>query len=813
LAPPSSGHRTCGEGIGVSEWKEAFDGAVRRARAEVFGASQITHVQHAILVTTALLAFGDDPSASFFMEGLPPVGDIPRPDLILLHPAVGVLVIENKGVELGAIHRVAGTTLTLIRDGRLTEEDPFHQAERVMYRLKDLCRQRFDVQDALFLRTAAFPRIRRGEFELRFEAHLRPETLFADACASAEEFRRQVTKYAEEGQRAAQKAKRLSPRARSQVMSILKGTALFSAPRRTFLEETNGDLLGVQIQRMEMALKEPTQQQKELGKADLRGAHRLFRGVAGSGKSIMLALSVSQTLVSYKEDAGGLFAAAAAPKRALVVCYNRALVHYLRNKIEDRYGRLAWEAPPADALAVTHFEGLVRELEARHKPLATGLNWEKKEERAKALCAAFDRLDEKAREALVYDAVYVDEAQDLLPAEIEFLRRLARREADGTQTLLLFYDNAQNIYGVTPPTWADLGVNIVGRTVFLDVCLRNTVETLSFAFNVLVGSFAPPGQKVATRKFADVASLKERGLITENGDRVDIHFAPRSGPRPVVAAHPHRNAEIDAAVDTIRTLVHRQKVPPSDILILYKTHHTHRDRLAEKLRPVLGSFAALRFVDAENTAAKNQPLMEEGAVTLSTIASAKGYDAPVVFVLGVDELDTGPQGRASFYVAATRAKLQLYVSGTKRAEAGLLDEVVAAHAALSGAGTVTPPPVVVPPPVIATPPVVAAPPVVAPPRVAKAKAHRPGDGGDARKAAAAAKACRHCGGGRLHAQHGRDGYFYLCIDCANNTPIDVTCPSCGKKARVRKSGLEFFRECEACGGSALIHTNVPLTSL
>ena len=112
------------------------------------------------------------------------------------------------------------------------------------------------------------------------------------------------------------------------------------------------------------------------------------------------------------------------------------------------------------------------------------------------------------------------------------------------------------------------------------------------------------------------------------------------------------------------------------------------------------------------------------------------------------------------------------------------------------------------------PPAATAPsPVVAPPRVAKAKAHRPGDGGDARKAAAAAKACRHCGGGRLHAQHGRDGYFYLCIDCANNTPIDVTCPSCGKKARVRKSGLEFFRECEACGGSALIHTNVPLTSL
>jgi superfamily I DNA and RNA helicase len=777
----------------VSEWKRAFEQGVRRAKAQVFGWKQVEHVQHAILVTTALQAFGDDPRATFYMEGLPPVGDIPRPDLILLHPDIGVLVIENKGIELGSIHRVVATCLTLMRDGRLKEEDPFFQAQRVMYRLKDLCKQRFDLQDALFLRTAAFPRIRRGEFELRFKSHLPTETLFADACTSPDEFRKQVTLYANAGQRTARKAKRLSARARDQIMTVLKGTALFYAPRRTFIAETNEALLGVQIQEMELALKEPTQQQKELGKADLRGAHRLFRGVAGSGKSIMLALSVSQTLLAFKEEAPGLFAAAAPPRKVLVVCFNKTLVHYLKHKIDDRYGRIAWEAPSEEVLTVTHFEGLVRELEGKHAKLATGLNWERKEERARGLGAAFDKLDAKARDALLFDAVYVDEAQDLLPAEIEFLRRLARQEPDGKQTLILFYDNAQNIYGVTPPTWANLGVNIVGRTVFLDLCLRNTVQTLAFAFNVLLGSFAAEGQKVATRQFADVGGLKQRGLITENGDWYDIHFSPRTGPLPVVTAYPHRNAEIDGTVEAIRKLVHEQKVLPSDILILYKSHHSHRDKLAEKLKPVLGSLASLRFVDAENREAKNQPLVEEGAVTLSTIASAKGYDAPVVFLLGVDELDIEPQGRASFYVGATRAKLCLYVSGTKRAGAGLLDEVLAAGASLCGKEMSMPPPVVVPP-------------VGAGPAASSPAAEKP-------VAATHKKACRHCGGERLHAQHGRHGYFYRCIDCTESTPIDGTCENCGKEARVRKDGLKFYRECEACGVTAVIHTNVPLDSL
>jgi len=779
----------------MANWKDELELATRRARAKIIGAKLIDHAWHGKLVRVAIDAFGDDARATFFIESLPPAGDIPRPDLILLHPEIGLLVIENKGIELGNIHGVEGTTLTLDRDHRLKQEDPFKQAEKVMYRLKDFGNQWFDVDDALFLRTAALPRIRRGEFELRFKTQWPAETLFADACVDAREFRKQVLAYSDVGQRSAHKVHRLTKRTHDNIMTILTGRSLFYSPRRTFITATDPNLLGVQIQDMELALKEPTQQQKDLGTADLRGTHRLFRGVAGSGKSIMLALNVAQTLLNFKNEQPSLFGGDPPRRRVLALCFNRTLVFHLRQKIEDQYGRSAWDTPPEEMLTVTHFEGLVRQIENKHPAMATGLDYKKKEERAKGMCAAFDKLGQSAKNSVVYDAIFVDEAQDLLPAEFEFLVRLARKESDGKQTLVIFYDNAQNIYAVTAPTWDKLGINILGgRTVYLDKCLRNTTQTLAFAFNVLVGSFAPEGQRVTTRQFADVASLKQRGLIAENGDRYDIHFSPRAGPAPVVSVYPHRRAEIEGVVESIQHLVTKEKVLPSDILVLYKSHYIFDETLIEKVQNVIGPDYKIRMVDSEHFKGKYHRLIEDGVMTFSTIASAKGYDAPVVFLLGADDLGTDSQGRASFYVGATRTKLSLYVSGVKQSKQSLLDEIVLAAETLTGRNRLAPLS-----PTVAT----KLPPETKPPVMTAA----------AKECGRPKKVCRHCGSEHLHAQYGKFSYFYRCIACTNNTPIDATCPKCRKKGQIRKSQLQFFRECVPCGLSELIHCNVPLDTL
>ena len=184
-------------------------------------------------------------------------------------------------------------------------------------------------------------------------------------------------------------------------------------------------------------------------------------------------------------------------------------------------------------------------------------------------------------------------------------------------------------------------------------------------------------------RFADVGSLRDRSLDSERDGRFDIHFTSRSGPLPQVNVYDSRHDEIDGVAGAVRHLVRFQKVLPNDILILYPSHWPYRDSLPAKLQATVGSGHHVHLVDRDHETNKKLPLLEEGFLTVSTIASAKGYDAPVVFLLGVDELGVETQDRATFYVGATRAKLLLVVSGVKRREPTLLDEVVATAKALA----------------------------------------------------------------------------------------------------------------------------------
>jgi len=66
--------------------------------------------------------------------------------------------------------------------------------------------------------------------------------------------------------------------------------------------------------------------------------------------------------------------------------------------------------------------------------------------------------------------------------------------------------------------------------------------------------------------------------------------------------------------------------------------------------------------------------------------------------------------------------------------------------------------------------------------------------------------CRHCGGDRLAVAYGHS-YYFKCVGCGGNTPIDERCAACGSRERVRKSGDDFFLDCAYCKTSVAFHTN------
>jgi superfamily I DNA/RNA helicase len=108
-----------------------------------------------------------------------------------------------------------------------------------------------------------------------------------------------------------------------------------------------------------------------------------------------------------------------------------------------------------------------------------------------------------------------------------------------------------------------------------------------------------------------------------------------------------------------------ERVRPEDILILFN-HPMDFDDLGALIRARVGLEDVRDFIRpfGKNEDRDNY-IFRERCLTLSTVHGAKGYDAYIVFLAGVDLFKEDQVGRASFYVGATRAKLRLYISGLK----------------------------------------------------------------------------------------------------------------------------------------------------
>ena len=167
---------------------------------------------------------------------------------------------------------------------------------------------------------------------------------------------------------------------------------------------------------------------------------------------------------------------------------------------------------------------------------------------------------------------------------------------------------------------------------------------------------------VPSKLFGDVATLEEKGLIEDRGDRYEVRFAVRDGMSPRLTIAPDLREEQRLLVERLRWLIEEQRVRPEDILVLAQTW----GRVAGFARAI--ESAALPSVAEVHVAKSDQDrsLRWRGCLTLSTVASAKGYDAYCVLMASAQDYPTDVSGRASFYVGCTRAIEYLEVFAHRR---------------------------------------------------------------------------------------------------------------------------------------------------
>ena len=226
---------------------------------------------------------------------------------------------------------------------------------------------------------------------------------------------------------------------------------------------------------------------------NLGEGHRIIHGVAGSGKTLILAYRVMHL------DRLGF------AKPILVLCFNKLLAAKLKQLLAERGA--------GDRVHVRHFHGWCKDMCGLYQLDLPGEQGQPIYERQ---VAAVILGCEKGRVPLAqYAAVLIDEGQDFKPEWFKLLIQMIDPE---TNSLLLMFDDAQNIYGGSKRrvfTWSSVGINASGRSTILKVNYRNTVEALDFAY-----------------QFAS-AYLDQSGG-TEEMPLVHPEFGGRNGARPEI---------------------------------------------------------------------------------------------------------------------------------------------------------------------------------------------------------------------------------------------------------------------------------------
>lgn len=365
------------------------------------------------------------------------------------------------------------------------------------------------------------------------------------------------------------------------------------------------------------AIKTLDLQQEQTAKSIGEG-HRILKGVAGSGKTLVLA-----SRAAYLSRLHPTW-------RILVVCYNVSLCQSLRQLIMSYLP----ESPQTN-IEIFHIYGLVKELTGASLAAHDDEKYPEWEERIIQTVKEGIETGEVAKG--IYDAILVDEGQDFSTGWIQTLVCLLNDKID---SFLFCFDPSQRVFKQRKPNWKTAGLKVQGkRAIELKKSYRNTVEILHVAL-----------------KFANIPA---RIIEEEDGSDIDSLLLPevdttRHGDLPILKQCSSQEEQIHYILASIRDYVESGDYGWGDICVLHRGF-TKEFPLAFIPR-FKQEFGERIYWVSENQRTKRLLDVLSSSVKLSTVASAKGMEFRVVFVVEMEQGGDDETNRSTAYVAMTRAQ-------------------------------------------------------------------------------------------------------------------------------------------------------------
>jgi len=393
---------------------------------------------------------------------------------------------------------------------------------------------------------------------------------------------------------------------------------------------------------------------------DLGEGPRLLRGLAGSGKTLVL-LFRAKLKASNAEQLNK-------PQKILVVCWNITLANYMRQAFQHIkipfQGKISDKPIPRSnkpSIEIVHFVGWTRAMFDRYSSVLR-LPPTEQDDFLDVLTSQLTQLS--LTDLAKYDAIYVDEAQDFREEWVKYLFDNALLGDNAkSKNFIIAADDAQRIYhhrGRKDFSWANLEIPMQGRSRVLRRVYRNSARVWMFA-----GFF--------------LGNIGDYYREEDGKPNSSLWFAPKHGHDPELLQCPTVIEQIEEAVKTVRDIT-QKGYSARNVLILYPQKKHLGINVPELLQKRLKQEQIDCTWITESNYTKSNFNWSQDSVKISTVHSAKGMDAPVVIILCADkfeDMDEQTDSRKLMYVALTRAREYIKVLYTKETKITL--ELEAAH--------------------------------------------------------------------------------------------------------------------------------------
>ena len=249
-----------------------------------------------------------------------------------------------------------------------------------------------------------------------------------------------------------------------------------------------------------------------------------------------------------------------------------------------------------------------------------------------------ERLIEAGKIKPIYDAIIIDEAQDLEPSK---LRAICSCVKPGADSIMILSDNNQRIYNLR--SWkSDVGVNVVGRTFYLYLNYRTTKEISDYA---------------------SVLFFKGQ----EKNEYMKNYKSIVKGNDPIVQGFKNEDKQWESIMVTVREL-QNTGTPANEICVVFPTNNE-----LDKFAKFCDKYGELYLV------LKDDVVPTDGnCICICSVKGIKGLEFSSVVIASTNKFGTSTNDKfkaddeavicyekqidCERYVAATRARDSLFVT-------------------------------------------------------------------------------------------------------------------------------------------------------